>query len=129
MDRNEEWKRLIDELEDSLDVISRAFAPPAASICHSAQTDVEEGIRRGYCAFRNQRAIAETLDKQGLVKKWDEIATYAMRATSPSDGPQPITSQAAAGFGRHTVEFLTALRRASGDDSIAMHPLGSSSQR
>jgi hypothetical protein len=119
MNRNEEWKRLIDELEDSVDRMARSFAYTGTV----ASEGVEEGIRKGYCAFHNRRTIVEALEKHAVVKKWDEIATYAMLATSPTGEHRQMLSQAAA-FSRRTMEFLLALRRAALDDSLATRPSG-----
>jgi len=115
--QNAEWEALVRGVEDSLDTISRAFASPGTLTAESSLGDVEAGIRRGYCALHNRRAIAETLRKYGLVKKWDEIANYVLLATNPSARPQRIMNPRT-GFSRRTTQFLTVLRRAACDDSI-----------
>jgi len=117
--QNAEWEVLVRGVESSLDTISRALASPGISTAERILGDVEAGIRRGYCALHNRRAIAETLRKYGLVKKWDEIANYVLLATNPSAGPHRIISSRA-GFTRRTTQFLTVLRRAACDDSIGL---------
>jgi hypothetical protein len=113
--KNAEWEALVRGLEDSLDTISRAFASPAPSTSESI-LGVEAGIRRGYCALHNRRTITETLRTYGLVKKWDEIATYAMLAASPSDVLEQIENTTAV-LGRRMMEFLVELRRAACSDA------------
>jgi hypothetical protein len=113
--KNAEWEALVRGLEDSLDTISRAFVSPATSTSESILR-VEAGIRRGYCALHNRLTIAETLRKYGLVKKWDEIAMYAMLAASPSDMLEQIENTTAV-CGRRMMEFLVELRRAACSDS------------
>jgi len=127
-ERNAQWKALILELEDSLDAISRAVGLLGSSTSERNRDGVEEGIRQGYCALHNRRALAETLGKHGLVKKWDEITTYAMLATSP-EGATRQTGNTTAGFNRQMTEFLVALKRAARNDSTEAHPPGSHWQR
>ena len=118
---NAEWEALVRRLEHSLDTISRSFTSLGTSTAESILSDVEAGIRRGYCALHNRPVIVEILKKYGLVRKWDEIANYAMLATNPADEPQQIMNSTAA-FSRQTAEFLIALRRA----AIDTQPLGGS---
>jgi len=112
---NAEWEALVRMLEDSLDTISRAFASPGAS-SESILSDVEGGIQRGYCALHNRRAIAETLRKHALVKKWDDIAKHAMLLASPTNRYEQIENTVAV-FGQQLMDFLVTLRRAACSES------------
>jgi hypothetical protein len=121
--RNEEWRVLIEELEDSLEAISEAFLSPGLTASITLGP-VQDGIRRGYCAFHNRRALAETLGMHGLVKRWDEIAAYALLATNAADGDQQNGNTASV-FSRHMMELLIELQRAARNDSDKAHPLAS----
>jgi hypothetical protein len=90
VDRNGEWAVLIQELNNSLDIMSRALASAGVSVA-----EIEDCIRKRYCALHNRGTIAEAFGKYGLVKKWDAITTYAMLVTTPSILPRQIGSTAA----------------------------------
>jgi len=114
-DRNELWKMLLGELDESLETMARAFTAPANSDNKSAMASVEAGIRRGYCALHNGRRLADVLEPSGLVKKWDDLATYAMVAVSSTESRRRST-ESAARLSKQMMEFLIALQRAARED-------------
>jgi len=115
METNELWKALLGEFDESLEIMARAFVGPANSDGESPTVAVEAGIRRGYCALHNGRRLGDVLERNGLVKKWDDLATRAMVAvsTNESDRGKPET---AARLSKQMMEFLIALQRAARED-------------
>jgi len=114
-DRNELWKALLGEFDESLEALAGAFALPLNQDSESTMETVGAGIRRGYCALHSGRQFAAVLEQSGLVKKWDDLATCAMVAVSASE-PDRGKPETAARLSRQMMEFLIALQRAARED-------------
>jgi hypothetical protein len=106
---------LLGELDESLETMAAAFTRPPIPDSESAMASVEAGIRRGYCALHNGRPLADGLERSGLVKKWDDLATYAMAAASSTESRRRNV-ESAPRLRKQMMEFLIALQRAARED-------------
>jgi hypothetical protein len=87
-EKYEEWRELIRELHESFIQIGYAFLPLNAITPGVEDNDYQAGIRRGYRVIRSRIFIAETLKKEGVLEKYEEIVRYAISATCPREPSQ-----------------------------------------
>jgi hypothetical protein len=87
-ERSGEWRELTRELHEAFVQIGYAFIPLNAVTPGHEENDYEAGIRRGYRVIRNRLFIADTLKREKVLEKYDEVVKYAISARSPRERNQ-----------------------------------------
>lgn len=87
-ERYDEWRELSHELHEALNQIGYVFLPVNAVTPGIETNDYEVGISRGYKVIRNRLAIADTLAREKVLEKYQELVKYAVSAESPREPNQ-----------------------------------------
>jgi hypothetical protein len=87
-ERSDEWRELTNELHEALAQIGYAFIPINAITPGHEENDYEAGIRRGYRVIRNRLFIADTLKRDKVLEKYEELVKYAISARTPRERDQ-----------------------------------------
>jgi hypothetical protein len=84
-ERYREWREVIDEVHEALEQMGYAFVPIYVRKADDERGDYQAGIRRGNRVLHSQILIAESLEKSGLIKDWNELVQYTHAGRGPRD--------------------------------------------
>ena len=87
-ERYEEWRELIHELHEALSQIGYAFLPINVITPGIEINDPEKGMRRGYRVIRDRLFIADTLAREKVLERYEELVKYAISRDAPREPSQ-----------------------------------------
>jgi hypothetical protein len=105
-----EWRELIDKLNESLSKMASAFLPGTVRVAGFDENSYQTGIREGRWIIESRIFIAESLRKEKVLERFDELARYVVSTDLPRDPTKQI-GPSAIEYDRRAVHFREEIIR------------------
>lgn len=111
-----EWRGLIDGLNDSLDRMGYAFERGVAREASDPLLDWRGAMGMGNRIVRGRIFIADVIEKQGIVKSWDDLMQYVFSKDNPREPGQHGGIPTLNGYNMRAVALQDEIIRVSRED-------------
>jgi len=111
-----EWRELISGLNESIEVMGYAFEYGVARAASDPSADWLGAMGNGNRVVRSRIFIADVIEKQGIVKTWDELMQYVLARDSPRGRDQHGGMPTLNGYNMKAVGLQDKIIRVSRED-------------
>ena len=118
-----EWRELIAGLNESMERMGYAFEYMVVRAASDPLRDWRGAMGAGNRLVRSRIFIAETIERKGIVKAWDELMQYVISSDNPRYREQQGGMPTLNGFNMKAVALQDTIIRVSRED-LAIIPTG-----